>query len=119
MEQKLTNKLIDKEPHGQLLANLKDPKFILSFKYKLENGYTFKEMKENDLKVFQSFLNKVSQITISQVDKEFLRPPDKQDVFRNHQIQHYAVSKKFRIHGILENQRFKVIRLDPGHNKHK
>ena len=35
------------------------------------------------------------------------------------QVHHYEVSQKFRIHGILEEGRFKVIRLDPNHKVHR
>lgn len=35
------------------------------------------------------------------------------------QIHHYGFGDKFRIHGIIEEGRFKVIRLDPNHKVHK
>lgn len=93
--------------------------FIISFKYKLKNGYTFKDLNVNDNKIFQQFLDKVSNMTIDQVDKLYRRDPDKQDILYGNQVQHYEVDITFRIHGIYENGRFKVLRLDPAHKKHK
>lgn len=39
--------------------------FELCFKYPLENGYTFKELTPENVKQFQVFLNKVSQMTVT------------------------------------------------------
>jgi hypothetical protein len=52
------------------------------------------------------------------MDKVYRRIPDKEDIAYGRQVQHYEVSKHFRIHGIVENGRFEVLRLDPNHNKH-
>ena len=57
-------------------------------------------------------------MTVSDVDKQFKRKNDKKDSFEGQQVYHYEVSKKFRIHGIIEEGRFKVIRLDPNHRVH-
>lgn len=76
-------------------------------------------MSLDDVKAFQRFLDKVSQMTVQQVDKLFRRQTDCSDFYEENQVQHYEVSKKFRIHVILENGRYKVIRLDPNHKFHK
>ena len=91
----------------------------LCFRYPLENGYTFKELSPENVKQFQSFLNKVSQMTVTQVDKLFLRKPDKSDTFKGMQVYHYEVTKVFRIHVVNESGYYKVIRLDPKHRVHR
>lgn len=93
--------------------------FELCFKYPLENGYTFKELNPANLKQFQAFLDKVSHMTASQVDKLFFRKPDKDDKYKEMQVYHYEVSEKFRIHVVIEDGYYKVIRLDPNHKVHK
>jgi len=101
------------------LTKKSDVPFVLSFKYALEKGYTFDKLQKQNLKDFQAFLNKVSKMTVSQVDKSFLRQPDKNDVFRNMQVYHYAVTDSFRIHVVLENSSYHILRLDPNHKIHK
>ena len=112
------------------LSNVSDPKpaplsrktevpFILSFKYPLERKYNFTSLSKADVAAFQRFLDKISNMTFDQVDKAFLRPSDKGDTFRGYQIIHYKITDSFRIHGIIENMRFKVLRLDPNHQVHQ
>ena len=67
--------------------------FELCFKYHLENGYTFKELTPENVKQFQIFLNKVSQMTVTQVDKAYSHKPDTDDVYNGMQVYHYAVVK--------------------------
>ena len=104
--------------YGQELTNRNKTNFIISFKYKLHNKFNFDKMDINNLKQFQNFLDKVSKMTFNQVDKEFLCTNDKKDTFKGIQIIHYVVNKKFRIHGIIEDGRFKVLRMDPNHDVH-
>ena len=101
------------------LTNSRDIPFELCFKYPLERGYTFQELSATHNKEFQRFLDKVSRMTVSQVDQMYLRKPDKNDSFNGIQVLHYEVSKKFRIHVINEAGYFKIIRLDPNHSVHK
>lgn len=93
--------------------------FELCFKYPLENGYTFKELTNENIKQFQAFLNKVSQMTVTQVDKAYSRKPDTTDSYRSLQVYHYEVTPVFRIHVVIEAGYYKIIRLDPRHKKHK
>lgn len=93
--------------------------FELCFKYSLENGYTFKELTQENVKQFQVFLNKVSRMTVTQVDKLLSRKPDKDDTFNGMQVYHYEVTEVFRIHVVIETGYYKVIRLDPRHKVHK
>lgn len=100
------------------LTSRVDVGFELCFKYPLAKGYTFRELTKQDLKVLQAFLDKVSKMTVQQVDESFSRVPDKNDKFRDCQVLHYALSDKFRIHVVLESGSYKVLRLDPQHKFH-
>lgn len=95
-----------------------DVPFQLCFRYKLQKGFSFENLQKDNLKALQGFLDKVSQMTVDQVDKLYGRKPDKQDIFNGQQVKHYEVNLKFRIHGINESGYFKVIRLDPNHEVH-
>ncbi|MGN1190717.1 MAG: MAG6450 family protein [Candidatus Ornithospirochaeta sp.] len=95
-----------------------DVPFRLCFKDKLEKGFTFEELEKRHLKEFQGFLNKVSNMTVDQVDKLYGKRPDKQDNYDGEQVLHYGVTDKFRIHGVNGTNGFMVIRLDPNHRYH-
>ena len=116
----ISSKPLTKEENPQFsptrLTRNTDAPFILSFKYPLEKGYTFAEMSVKNIKVFQKFLDKVSQMIVQQVDQQFRRKRNDQDTFHGMQVEHYKISDKFRIHVVLENGRYKIIRLDPNHN---
>ena len=101
------------------LTNARDVPFEICFKYPLEKGFTFQELSKQNIKEFQSFLNKVSRMTVSQVDSQFARKPDKNDSFQGMQVYHYEVSPVFRIHVVLEAGYYKIIRLDPKHKVHR
>ena len=92
--------------------------FEICFKYPLERDYTFNELTSSELKQFQKFLNKVSKMTATQVDKSYSRKPDKTDIYRGMQVYHYEISQKFRVHVVVESEYYKVIRLDPKHKFH-
>ena len=104
---------------AHLLTNQRHSVFTLSLKYPLLKNYTFEELEKKNLKELQSFLNKVSNMTVDQVDKLYKRKSDKHDIFMESQINHYEVTPSFRIHGIIENGQFIVLRLDPNHKVHK
>ncbi len=93
--------------------------FELCFKYPLENGYSFKELTVENIKQFQAFLNKVSKMTVTQVDQAFSRKPDSMDTYNGMQVYHYEITRAFRIHVVNESGYYKVIRLDPKHKVHK
>lgn len=101
-----------------LLTNHRDVQFELCFKYRLENGYRLTDMSQADSKDFQRFLDKVSGMTVQQVDNKYIRKPDKNDTYQGLQVIHYAVTDSFRIHVVLEDGFFKIIRLDPNHRFH-
>lgn len=100
------------------LTNKTETPFIISFKYALEKGYTFREMTQQNNKELQAFLDKVSQLSVQQVDEKYARKPDKTDSFKNMQVYHYEVSRSFRIHVVSEEGQYRVIRLDPNHKFH-
>jgi len=102
-----------------VLTNHRDVQFELSLKYPLENGYTFRTLGQRNIKEFQGFLDKVTKMTVQQVDKVFARPTDKNDFYNKKQVLHYEVNKSFRVHTILEDGRYVIIRIDPNHKKHK
>ena len=64
-------------------------------------------------------MNKVSQMTVTQVDKAYSRKPDTDDVYNGMQVYHYAVTEVFRIHVVIEAGYYKIIRLDPKHKVHR
>ena len=100
------------------LTTQRDVPFELCFKYPLEKGYTFRELSKENVKEFQTFLNKVSRMTVQQVDQLYSRKPDKNDSYNGMQVYHYEVAKAFRIHVVIEAGYYKIIRLDPCHNVH-
>lgn len=116
-KQLVSNSQIPKQKATTLTSKNTTP-FIISFKYPLKKGYTFLELEKKHMKELQKFLDKISNMTYQQVDESFGRVPDKQDIYNGTKVYHYKVSKGFRIHGILEGGRFKVIRLDPNHDLH-
>lgn len=101
------------------LTNSREVPFELCFKYPLENGFTFKELTKENIREFQVFLDKVSKMTVQQVDMAFSRKPDTNDTFQGMQVFHYEVTRSFRIHVVIESGYYKIIRLDPRHKVHR
>ena len=95
-----------------------ETRFIVSFRYKLLSGYKFTDLQWKDIKTFQQFLDKTSQMTFNQVETLYHRDDDSKDLYNGEQITHYKVTDSFRIHGVLENSQFVVLRLDPNHRVH-
>lgn len=102
-----------------VLTDKTEVPFVLCFKYPLERKYTLAELEKRNNKELQRFLDKVSQMTVQQVDEAFARKPDHSDTYRGLQVYHYEVTKSFRIHVINEEGRYKIIRLDPNHKVHE
>ena len=103
---------------GRKLTTKTEVPFILSFRYPLEKGYTFKELTSKNNKEFQAFLDKVSKLSVQQVDEQYARKPDKNDSYKDMQIYHYEVIQSFRIHVVNEEGQYRIIRLDPNHKFH-
>lgn len=102
----------------EILTKHVDVPFILSFKYPLEKGYTFRELQISNNKTLQKFLDCISQLTVQQVDMQYARKPDKNDTFNGMQVYHYEVGEHFRIHVVNEDGQYRIIRLDPNHQVH-
>ncbi len=113
---KLT-KVTPKQP--ERLSNHLSAPFSLCFRYKLQNGYTFTDLNIHQLREFQAFLDLSSQMTFEQVERRYRRKSDTNDIFDDDQVIHYGIGQVFRIHGIIEEARFVVLRLDPTHKYHK
>ena len=94
-------------------------RFILCFKDKLQNGYTFAGLTDRQLKEWQNFLDIVSQLSFEQVERRYRRESDTNDTYNGLQVIHYGVGQTFRIHGVIENAQFVVLRIDPLHSFHK
>lgn len=114
---KLTNIQHPPTKPKMLTTNLNTP-FVLGFKYQLESGFSFKNMSLRDIKDFQNFLDKICKMTVQQVDTAYARKPDSNDVFHEKKVRHYYVADAFRIHVVLDEGVFMVIRLDPNHSFH-
>lgn len=104
---KLAKININNSTGSKLTQNSVDMPFSLTLKYPLENNYNFKKLKSEHLREFQSFLDKVSSMTFSQVDNLFLRNPDTNDKFQGKQ-QDYCCGK-----AIQDVQRHVRIRVRP------
>lgn len=104
---------------SERLSNRLSTPFSLCFRYKLQNGYTFSDLNIHQLREFQAFLNLTSQMTFEQVERRYRRTSDTNDTFNGDQVIHYGVGQVFRIHGIIEDAQFVVLRLDPEHKYHK
>ena len=74
-------KVIGEKQKGSLLTNKRDVPFILCFKYPLERNYTLTELEKQNNKELQNFLDKVSRMTVQQVDQAYARKPDKNDTY--------------------------------------
>lgn len=100
--------------------------FMISIEGSIENNYSFKKLKKENLSELEEFLSKTvyKNLNISDVDKLFLRTPDKTDTVICHgaerQIQHYGKNgSAFRIHGYYHHSHFVITRIDPKHKVHK
>ena len=112
---KLTN---PGRPKERLTDKLNAP-FSLCFKYRLANGYTFSELSVQQLREWQNFLDLAAQMTFQDVERRYRRNSDKKDEFQGEQVIHYGIGKVFRIHGVIENGQFVVLRMDPDHKFHR
>lgn len=111
---KLTDKVGNNESHG-LLTNKRDVPFVLGLGLPIEKGYSFAELEKSDNKNFQRFLDKITKMTVQQVDSSFARKPDKDDVYKGRRVYHYAVTDSFRVHVVNIDGIYHVLRIDPNH----
>lgn len=109
---------------GQQLARHREVNFAICFSLKLQNGYTFKEMKQNNLRDLHTFISNSVGRTWDEVDKKYKRSTDSNGGYdfegENHQVYHYGPDNSpFRIHGILLEGFLHVLRIDCKHQYHK
>ena len=115
---KLANIGAERVKGKKLTQNVNRP-FIASFRHKLHKGFRLDDLEKKEIQMLQKFLDIASDLTVSQMDTKYRRTPDKSDIFNGQQVEHYGFSDGFRIHGIYEEQRFEIIRIDPNHKYHK
>jgi hypothetical protein len=104
---------------GAVLTNVSDDAFWICISHRLQNKYEFCDLKQRGIRSFNDFVRKCAGRRITEVDKLYLRKPDKNDIYNSYQVQHYGTSDGFRIHGYFANGLFHVIRVDPNHKKHR
>jgi hypothetical protein len=102
----------------ELAALPSERPFIVSFCRKLQRGYGFTKMEKRHLKEFQSFLDKISSLSVSKVDESYKRKSDATDILDGQQVVHYEIADAFRLHGLYLDGRFEVVRIDPNHTYH-
>ena len=112
----LTNIETDIKPN-KLTTKINAP-FIVSFKYSLKKGYKLKDLQLCDVQELSRFFDKVAQMDFNQVEQKYRKTSDKKDQYKCQQVIHYQYSNSGRIHGIIEEGRFKVLRIDPNHKFH-
>jgi hypothetical protein len=119
--------------HSKLTnVDIKDEKPSVSLKY-IDLGYnSFEDLrKSHNLKHFDSFLSKLNKSPDwDSVYREFQRA-DSDDEDSKKKIKslgydpvqtemfHLRVTQKFRVHGFVYEDRFKLVWLDPNHEIHK
>lgn len=118
---KLTHHSAGKPKNGQVLTGQSKAKFKMSLERSLENGFCFKDLQKREIKSFNSFINKTvgNDLTVQQVNEQFGRTPDKNDIIDGYKVYHYSISNKSRIHGYLKEGYFVICRIDPNHKHHK
>lgn len=112
----------------KLVSSLKEKSFKFALTGSLDNEFCFKKLKPNHIKEFHKFIEEIlsKRLTISQVDKLFLRTKgkviEKAYIFgKERDIIHYGKNNSsFRIHGYLNDDGYFVIcKIDPNHRVHK
>lgn len=108
-------------PSKSVLTGKTEVPFKISLERSLDNNYCFKKLKSQELKVFNTFIDKTvgKKLSFKEVDKLYLRHPDNHDEIDGHQVHHYSVGNPFRIHGYLKDGYFVLCRIDPSHRYHK
>lgn len=106
------------------LTKNKKPKLVVSFGLKLENNFNFKNLNKEDLKIFQQFLDDSTELSYDEMENRYSRKNDSDDTYKinnsKFQIYHYGKDRStFRLHGILADGLFHVIRIDSKHKVHK
>ena len=107
------------EPQKNVGLTNRNRPFVVCFKYQLPKEFCFTKLEKQSVKDFQLFLDKVSGMTLHDAKELYERQPDALDVYNEMPVVHYKVTDRFRLHGVVEDGEFCVIRIDPNHKFHK
>jgi hypothetical protein len=117
------------DKHSKLTnVDPKDRKPSISLKYIDLNFYSFEDLKDDyNLKHFDAFLKKLNNATSWETFFQSCRKDSSNKAksttkiralgYNPSQIEmfHFRVTREFRVHGFLIDQRFKLVWLDPKH----
>ncbi len=125
----MPSKLTDVAPSNQkgTILSKKDSKFKVAIESQLDNGYCFKNLKPDDLKLFHDFIEYSvnEKLTITQMDKLYLRKEGpKSSISVNgvpYELLHYGKDRtSFRVFGYYNTEAYFVLtKIDPHHKVHK
>lgn len=113
--------------NGTKLSNRQELPFRITFEVPLTSGFEVKDLKQNHVIEFHRFLADTvyKKLTISQVDKLFLRKQGMSEAptikYDEHELLHYGKDRNpFRLFGYYNNDGyFVVVRIDGEHKTHK
>lgn len=125
MPNKLTNVIPNQQKGTQL--SKKETRFRIAIENQLENGYSFKCLKQDDIKKFHEFIDYSinTSLTITQMDNQFLRKEGPKASIKingaDYELIHYGKDRTpFRIFGYYNTDTYFVItKIDPHHSVHK
>ena len=120
---KNTNKLTSIDPSNissdNVLTTRVNAPFRVCFGEFIEKKYNLKKYSESgNTRELINFLHKHSGKNWNDVDKTQRCQNDKNDKYKDHDIIHYKISRKGRIHGFISEGLFHIIRIDPNHKFH-
>lgn len=118
MGNKLTS-IPSNRKNRDILTSKRKAKFNILIGEKLEKGYDFKNVQKKESHCLGLFFEKTIGKDWDYVISNYERQQDKNDIVDGHEILHFEISQKGRIHGYLENGIFVMIRFDPNHHVHK
>lgn len=126
MKRRLTNQNHGSNTPSKLTDNRTKTKFKISIERKLDNKFCFGCLKENEIKLFNKFVNETvgKELTISEVETLFKRKRGNKYTMKindkKFEIVHFGKDRSpFRIFGYYYKGYFVITRIDPKHSTHK
>lgn len=116
MANKLTS--ITKQKNTETLTSNTVRNFSVLFSDEIEKIFDLSKLEKSDSHKLIKFIHLATSLSWDQVDKKYLRKNDKTDVKEGHDIIHYGLTDKFRLHGYIDKGSFIIIRVDPNHKVH-
>ncbi len=95
------------------VENQLEEKASVSLKYLKTKDYGFKNLNSNELKKFDKFVQQIQKEGFESVSNKLCKRDNR--TYYGEPVIHYSLGKKFRIHGFLYSNRFKIIEIDPNH----